>query len=246
MSPRRGHGARSLIFVGDMSDLFHEKRPWPVIDKVFAIMAIARRHNFQLLTKRPHIMAEYCLDLETPRRIEAQAGKIKMKHISDDFGFPGEVVWPLPNVWKGTSVERQQEADARLPHLLRCPARFRFLSCEPLLGPVDLTTMGCMWPPWRIESGTYNALGGSWWASVDDPAYEARTAETELPHVDWVICGGESGPKRRPMDLAWARSLRDQCQSADVSFFMKQIDKVTPIPPDLMIRQFPGHPKDAK
>jgi protein gp37 len=112
---------------------------------------------------------------------------------------------PPENVWLGTTVENQEMADQRIPELLKIPARVRFLSCEPLLGTVDLAI--------------------------------APHELSQLLH--WVICGGESGRKKRAMDLAWARSLRDQCAAAGVPFFMKQIDKVQPIPDDLMIREFP-------
>ena len=106
---------------------------------------------------------------------------------------------PRQNIWLGTTVENQAEANRRIPHLLAVWAMVHFVSCEPLLSPVDLP-----------------------------------------PGIDWVICGGESGPGKRLMDLAWARSLRDHCAHNGVPFFMKQIDKVQPIPPDLLIRQWPA------
>jgi protein gp37 len=99
---------------------------------------------------------------------------------------------PLSNVWLGTSVEDQRWADIRIPQLLLTPAAVRFLSCEPLLGPVDL------------------------WAYL------------ELGGIDWVIVGGESGHGARPMNPAWARSLRDQCRDAGVAFFFKQWGGRTP------------------
>ena len=119
---------------------------------------------------------------------------------------PEDAPYAVPawdNVWWGISVENQEQANKRIPELLKVPARIRFLSCEPLLGPVNL----------QID----------YW----------------LTGIDWVIVGGESGPNRRPMDLGWARSIRDQCQAAGIPFFGKQWDKVRSLPDDLMIREFP-------
>lgn len=101
--------------------------------------------------------------------------------------------WPLPNVWLGISAEDQPAADERIPLLLQCPAAVRFVSCEPLLGPISLGMLGTR-ENWR-------------------PVYDG---------IRWVIAGGESGPKARPMHPDWVRSLRDQCQEAGVPFFFKQ------------------------
>jgi protein gp37 len=121
-----------------------------------------------------------------------------------------------PNVWLGVTIENQDAANKRIPILCKIQARVRFLSCEPMLGEIDL------------ERGGFTFL-----RQIKSPQgciYEP---------VHWVICGGESGPHRRPMDLAWARKLRDDCRASGVPFFMKQIDKVRSIPDDLMVRQFP-------
>src|ERR1019366_1198152 len=105
--------------------------------------------------------------------------------------------WPLPNVWLGISCERQKEADERIPLLLQTPAAVRFISAEPLLGPVNI---GTWW---------------GWWCHHEDSYSEEETNATicrqcdELVFLDWVIVGGESGHGARPMDPAWARSLRD-------------------------------------
>lgn len=116
--------------------------------------------------------------------------------------------WP-DNVWIGTTVENQIEADRRIPDLLELPAPVRFLSCEPLLGPVDLTNLDP-----NIGCGKYCAHGCT--ISSD---YECGKF---CPQINWVICGGESGPGARPMHPDWARSLRDQCNAAGVPFFFKQ------------------------
>lgn len=124
-----------------------------------------------------------------------------------------DLTWPLPNCWFGVSAERQQEADERIALLLDTPAAVTFVSAEPLLGPIDLTQCGAV--------------------TRQTPGMEPAGC------IDWVIVGGESGPRARPMHLQWARDLRDQCKAAGVPYFFKQMAKKAPIPDDLMIRQFP-------
>jgi protein gp37 len=205
------------IFVNSMSDLFHDDMPVEVIDQVFAVMALCPQHTFQVLTKRFSRMRDYCLDRKMPERVGEQMGVIGGDEregwyapVCDGKRGWVEASMPLPNVWLGASVENQEAADYRIPALLETPAAVRFLSCEPLLGPIVFS---------KVPGFNRIGLDLSNW---------------------WVICGGESGPGKRPMDLAWARSLRDQCAGPGVPFFMKQIDKIQPIPPDLMIRQFPS------
>lgn len=120
------------------------------------------------------------------------------------------------NVWLGTTVENQEMADKRIPELLKIPAEVRFVSCEPMLGPVDLR---------RIDDEDGNILD----ALTGDLGVEGRghTGPREA-HVNWVICGGESGPKARPMHPDWARSLRDQCYAAGVPFLFKQWGEHSP------------------
>jgi protein gp37 len=141
-----------LIFVNSMSDLFHEEVPDDYITAVFDTMQRSSWHNFQVLTKRPERAAR----------------------------IAGSLVWP-ENVWMGTSVENQHWT-CRVDALRAIPAGLRFLSCEPLLGPLDLNLEG----------------------------------------IDWVIVGGESGPRARPMKEEWAESIRHQCEEAGVAFFFKQ------------------------
>ena len=127
----------------------------------------------------------------------------------------------LPNVWIGCSIEDQHRADERIPHLLRIPAAVRFLSCEPLLGPVDLTQ--------RFDDGaSRNYLTGQFHGlqckgENGHPDFVAETCDPKLPRIHWIIVGGESGHGARPMLLDWARSLRDQCGAAVVPFFCKQL-----------------------
>lgn len=168
------------IFVCAHSDLFHESVPDEWIDKVFAVMALARRHIFQVLTKRAKRMREYFSAL-TRDRIEEAAREM-------GYTFRHSGAWmlalPLPNVWLGVSVEDQKRANERMPDLIMTPAAVRWVSAEPLLENIHIA---------------------SW-----------------LYFVDWVVVGGESGPKARPMHPQWARDLRDQCAEAGVPFLFKQ------------------------
>lgn len=125
------------------------------------------------------------------------------------------------NIWLGVSVEDQKTADERIPILLETPAAVRWISAEPLLAPIDLTFIEVD----KKEHGGFNAL------------YDG--GKDSWGRLDWVVCGGESGSKKRPFNCNWARSLRDQCKAANVPFFMKQVDKVRPIPEDLQIREYP-------
>lgn len=154
----------------------------------------------------------------TPEQTENIRAKAKWEEVSwigvvNDWGLWPDAPSPiLPNVWLGTSVEDQKTADERIPHLLKVPAMVRFLSCEPLLGPVDLTRF-------KINGGDAfrNALTGT--QIVGPPDFIELD---NLPKIHWVIAGGESGPGARPMHPDWVRSLRDQCQAAGVAFFFKQ------------------------
>ncbi len=191
-------------FVNSMSDLFHPAVPVEVIDRAFAVMALCPQHTFQILTKRPERMAEYVRDVvDKPQRFSVWAARGAMWMRAN--GLEARVTevpprWPLPNVWLGTSVEDQDAADARIPHLLRCPAAVRFLSCEPLIGRVSFR-----WAPWVPISR------------------ERPTGHLDgLRGIHWVIVGGESGPGARPLHPWWVQDLRDQCAEAGVAFFWKQ------------------------
>jgi len=174
------------VFVCSMGDLFHEDVPTYFRNQCFITMMIAApQHTYIVLTKRP----------------EEMAGYVSSWHPS---------YLPMKNIWFGTSVENQAAADERIPWLLKTPAAVRFLSCEPLLGPVDLGDID-------IGNGwTADALTG-WHVKEGWGDYQAGCAK-----IDWVITGGESGPGARPMNPDWVRSLRDQCQAAGVAFFHKQ------------------------
>ena len=142
-----------IIFVNSMSDLFHEDVPFDFIKKAFRVMLQAKHHKFQVLTKRSERLLELCSDLP----------------------------WP-ENIWMGVSVENQGYT-FRIDHLRDIKAKIKFLSLEPLLGPIP---------------------------------------NLDLKRIDWVIVGGESGPKARPMSHSWVTNIRDQCKKAGIPFFFKQ------------------------
>jgi len=181
-----------MIFVNSMSDLFHDEVPDAFIAEVFAVMALAQRHTFQLLTKR-HARMRSLLNSEAfEDRVDLALRARMMGGSISEQDCATAPRLPLPNIWLGVSVEDQKWANTRIPYLLGTPAAVRFLSCEPLLGPLSLR-------PWITqESGRdRNAIG-------------------------WVIVGGESGPGARPMHPAWARQIRDECVDAGVPFHFKQ------------------------
>jgi len=211
------------IFVDSMGDLFHKDISDGFIDAVFVVMGLARRHTFLVLTKRAIRMQEYCSSDETLGRWTALAVKVlgangETRIRYHDDGLSGI---RLNNVWLGVSVENQEAADERIPHLLRTPAAIRFVSAEPLLGPVDLSR----WLMVRPMSSPVR-----WELSRSSDA-------VAKPLIDWVIVGGETGPHARPMHPESVRLLRDQCEAAGVPFFFKQWGEFTP---DLSIAQEHG------
>jgi len=215
-----------MIFVCAHGDLFHENVPDEWIDRVFAVMALARRHTFQVLTKRPERARAYLSkDHEETDLFEriADAGARMMEDGDNTFDYLSGIDWPLPNVWLGTSVENQATADERIPHLLAAPAAVRFLSAEPLLGPIDLEAMpfadGDARHRWSATTGQALMYAES---TAGGPNFTCRINKPIKPHIDWVIVGGESGRGARPLHPDWARSLRDQCAAARVAYFHKQ------------------------
>lgn len=136
------------------------------------------------------------------------------------------------NVWVGTTVENQEYADRRIPELLQIPARVRFLSCEPLLGPVDLTRVAFRDNGMSPADGSYRCYWTDALAGAQFTGDQNGDVDVEINRVDWVIAGGESGPGARPSDPEWFRSLRDQCQAAGVAFHFKQWGDWLPFEPD--------------
>ena len=200
------------IFVCAHGDLFHENVPDAWIDRVFAVMALAPQHTFQVLTKRPERMLSYLLDSGYRAEmigIDAEAMSGLDRHLPD-----GSQHWPLPlpNVWLGVSVEHQDAADMRIPLLLQTPAAVRWISAEPLLGSINLMSLDLGELYWL------SALTGIEYIQHDG----GMPSKGPFAVIDWVVCGGESGVSARPMHPDWARTLRDQCAGADVPFLFKQ------------------------
>jgi protein gp37 len=199
-------GVRRRVFCASMADVFDNRWPDGIRDRLWQLILATPGLDWLLLTKRPQNIS---------------------KMLPPDWGNG------YPNVWLGTTVENQEEADRRIPHLLAVPAAVRFLSCEPLLGPVDLTALNIRaWTgdpvPADADSGwRFSALSGEHWFRGDD-GFSYGGDGPVLSAIDWVIAGGESGPGARPMHPDWARSLRDQCAAAGVSFMFKQWGEYLP------------------
>ena len=212
------------IFVCAHSDLFHENVPDEWIDRIFAVMALAPHHTYLVLTKRAERMQRYMTGLDTEitdgngkhKRdarlegiewrscmVEGAAQKLHNERTGEDPSMWLAVHLPLPNVHIGVSIENQETAESRIPLLLKTPAAVRWVSAEPLIGPLDLRAI--LHGPNGITHDALLPWGNLWNASLD-----------------WVVVGGESGPGSRPMHPDWARSIRGQCVAARVSFFFKQ------------------------
>lgn len=205
------------IFVCAHGDLFAENVPDEWIDQVFAVMALAPQHTFQVLTKRAARMRAYVSAL--PARSEAVARAAAcLWPGADGFEayYPVEeaIRSPLPNVWLGVSAEDQQRAGERVPDLLATPAAIRFVSAEPLLGPLHIK--------WSISRKAIDIAAGFLTNGHFSPSLDT------LRPLDWIIVGGESGPGARPMHAEWVRSIRDQCAAAGTAFFFKQWGQYLP------------------
>ena len=242
------------IFVNSMSDLFHDDVTNEQIAAVFGVMAACPQHTFQVLTKRPARMVEWfqwvsgkpgfsnplqaccmsALDFEREHHSRGDAGPLHIDRCADPEG-----PWPLPNVHLGVSCENQETANKRIPVLLQTPAALRFISAEPLLGPVNLTEVGV--------TLCRDAL------RVDCEKQGLWHAER---HLDWVIVGGESGSGARPCSSDWIVDIVGQCRRADIACFVKQLGSyafghsnirlkdrkggdITEWPPELQVRQMP-------
>lgn len=199
-------GERRRVFCASLADVFEDRAE--LVNPRRRLLDLIRRTtnlDWLLLTKRPENVRTMLCELEAATSI---MGRIPFNVWLCDW-LDGR---PPANVWLGASVEDQATADERIPALLDCPAAVRFLSCEPLLGPVDLYRGGWSFlHPLRPPPGNK----GGW-----------------KQGLDWLIVGGESGPKARPMHPQWARSIRDQCREAGVPFFFKQWGEWTPRIPD--------------
>lgn len=216
------------VFVQSMGDLFHDAVPRELQRKVFATFHNYPQHIFQILTKRPENMRAF------------------IRWYAEWVGFNA---WPreYSHVWLGVTAENQEQADARIPVLLDTPAAVRFVSVEPMLGAVDLKNID---GPIGRGLSHIDALTGKHYHDDDGGQ---RTDEYDA--LDWVICGGETGPGARMMSPQWARELRDQCASAGVPYFFNKLgdyckDKHYQENYGLNVREFPqagrwGHALDA-
>lgn len=232
LQPLRWKRPRS-IFVAAHGDLFHENVSDETIDKVFAVMALSPQHTFQILTKRASRMRKYInglpskipflgrmplerIHLEAAAHFEGDGGYMDaLKEAGNVYSLYLDSPWPLPNVWLGVSAEDQRRADERVPDLLATPAAVRFVSAEPLLGPIRFDYLR------HDEMMRVNALAGiQTWAD--------GTYSDEFKGLDWIIAGGESGANARPMHPDWPRAIRDQCAAAGVPFFFKQWGEFLP------------------
>jgi protein gp37 len=210
------------IFVCSMGDLFHSSITNDQIAAVFGVMASCQRHTFMVLTKRPERATEWfewAHKEESDFCFREEKKTYRWSHICG-YEYVSEYQWLcydvnepwpsakditsydsiLPNVWLGVSVEDQKTADDRIPKLLEIPAEKRFVSVEPMLEDIDL----------QYQRG---------WL---EPFVEMDPMLNKTPRVDWVICGSETGPGKRPMDIDWSRSIRDQCIEANLPFFFKK------------------------
>jgi len=201
------------IFVCGMGDLFNTDVPDKFIIDCLSAMAEAWWHTFILSTKHPRRMRKIFTHptiandvwLQTTRGVDAEPSP-----------------WPLPNIWLGVQVENQATADKLIPILLQTPAVVRFASMEPMLGQINLE---------RYINPVCKQCGGSMSCPANSENFNdggiscPRCLENQGKDPDalnWVVCGGKTGPGARPMHPDWVRSLRDQCQAAEVPFFFKQ------------------------
>ncbi len=198
------------VFVASRADLFHEGVPDQFVARVFASALHASQHTFLFLTKRADRMAEF---------IPRLSGRLHGVCAPSNLYEPERgATWPPPNWWLGVSCENQEQADKRIPLLLQTPAAVRWVSLEPLIGPVNLDC----YPSTSCPTGWF-----------DDPG------------LNWVVIGGESGPHHRPMEIAWLKSIVDQCKAAAVPVYVKQASHARPgqqgdIPEDIWtIKELP-------
>lgn len=227
------------IFVNSMSDLFHESLSNEEIAAVFGVMAACPQHTFQVLTKRARRMREWFEDAygDVCGAVDDAIGRgaqpppgwklFRQSHhhastgvyLGSEEWWEGDLPWPLPNVWLGVSCEDQRRWDERVPHLLHTPAAVRWVSAEPLLGPVDA---------WAMLAG-----------EVRDRCLGILGTEG-MPGLDWLVVGGESGPGARPCSVDWIRDLVQQCQRAEVPVFVKQLGRYLHVPERAQARRLLG------
>jgi protein gp37 len=188
------HGRRQRVFCSSLADVFDNEVPQLWRTALFALIYDTPNLDWLLLTKRIG-NAAVMLKNDAPEGID---------------------IGSLPNLWIGATIVNQEEADRDIPKLLRTPAAVRFLSMEPLLGPVNLDRH-----LWKCCGTPISGHTGDGWMQPPDPP-ECCADREPADMLHWVIVGGESGNQARPMSIQWARSLRDQCSAANVQFLFKQ------------------------
>lgn len=196
---KRMHPYRPRVFCASLADWLDDEVPIEWLADLLKLIHDTPAIDWLLLTKRPQNWKERCFEsLHTWEEMRFRNAPTKWTNFSAWLSnWIGGHETPH-NIWIGTTVEDQTRADQRIPELLKIPAKVRFLSCEPLLGPVEFSDV-------THRSDAVSQLG-----------------KKALDGIHWLICGGESGPGARPMHPEWARSLRDQCQAAGVAYFLKQ------------------------
>lgn len=204
---------RTRVFCSSLADWLDDEVPIEWLADLLQLICDTPDLDWLLLTKRPQNF-ESRLGSIVNGNTDAKTGLVSLSY-SWLHGLKPH------NVWVGTSIENQETSRQRIPLLLQIPAKVRFLSVEPMLGPITLL----LTKPMPIHDDVYG----------DQHEYYEVNAG-----IHWVIVGGESGSKKRPFNCEWARSIRAQCEEYSIPFFFKQVDKVQPIPTDLLIRQFPA------
>lgn len=217
-------GVRPRVFCSSLADVFDNAVPQEWRYDLFNLILSTPNLDWLLLTKRIGNVVKM-IDDTLPANMKA---------------LPADcpVAWPWPHVWIGATIVNQEEADRDIPKLLAVPAAKRFLSMEPLLGPVDLRSLpmgegeaNCLKPDlWETEIENWRGTSDDWQEDFEDWYGVSLAGAVGPMHagIDWVIVGGESGPGARPMHPDWARSLRDQCNAAGVPFLFKQWGEWTP------------------
>lgn len=206
------------IFVCSMTDAFGAFVSDDMLDRIFAVAALCPQHRLLILTKRSARMRAYFTDGKPGTALRYWQTRVydRIADIETDAArrFAAQAVMaigPLPNVWLGVSAEDQTRADERIPDLLATPAAVRWVSAEPLLGPIQFERTS------EDQRRRHNWLTGEVGVMYQDgPDFD------QGPSLDWIVVGGESGPNARPMHPQWARDIRDQCAAAGAPFFFKQ------------------------
>ena len=226
-------GRVDSVFCASLADIWDNQAPIEWLVEELDTIRLTLHLRWLLLTKRPQMIRRR---LEHAKEQAASVGNHALQ-VWIERWLDGR---PPANVWLGATVENQAEANRRIPHLLAVPAARRFLSCEPLLGTVDLNTIA----PTYLDGELTSFI-----ASIPD----ADGAFPGKHYIDWVIAGGESGPKARASHPGWFRSMRDQCVAAQVPFFFKQWGEWRPAEPKDDAAPFPngwralrGHPHVAR